>query len=466
MKPKHTVLTFILAGLLALGLLAGSSSHANAARVLKYPTTLTFTNLPSIDLGKPFTLSGTLKSNIGAPVAFLDVIFTINGSKVGQARTNAAGFFQRNLDNKFRAGIYTIVGTTKLNRYFLGTTGSTSIQILPADVRVQTVPAIPGVAFNVAGQNFVSGPDGIAEVKVAELGKYQLTVLTDQYSNPNQRIQFARWLDEVYKPSETIVVPSTKAIEVGFNVYQQVGESFVDLSGFPVNPQRVKQFTIRSAQGDLFTFTDGQPAWIPATRVARFQNGLLVTALQYSVIDMQVDGSNVVNKSQQRFFAHPNDTWKISLILYTLNIHANDGLFGSSVGKSISLVYPDGHAQNYPLDQNGTVGIHALARGNYTVQVLNAKGLKQTIPVALSRSQTVEIHVPTSLDMAVVMGLGLLVALSLIVFPRLLPLRSRTKSNRSPAPPYPQNALVKSEVLQPVEEKSDVSNNSGIIKWS
>jgi hypothetical protein len=317
-----------------------------------------------------------------------------------------------------------------------------------------------------AGQNFVSGPDGIAEVKVAELGKYQLTVLTDQYSNPNQRIQFARWLDEVYKPSETIVVPSTKAIEVGFNVYQQVGESFVDLSGFPVNPQRVKQFTIRSAQGDLFTFTDGQPAWIPATRVARFQNGLLVTALQYSVIDMQVDGSNVVNKSQQRFFAHPNDTWKISLILYTLNIHANDGLFGSSVGKSISLVYPDGHAQNYPLDQNGTVGIHALARGNYTVQVLNAKGLKQTIPVALSRSQTVEIHVPTSLDMAVVMGLGLLVALSLIVFPRLLPLRSRTKSNRSPAPPYPQNALVKSEVLQPVEEKSEVSNNSGIIKWS
>jgi hypothetical protein len=464
MKSKHTVLTFLLAGLLALGLMAGSSSHANAARVLKYPTTLTFTNLPSIDLGKPFTLSGTLKSNIGAPVALLDVIFTVNGTKVGETRTNAAGVFQHTLNNKFSAGIYTIVGTTKTNRYFLGTTGSTNIQILPADVHVQTVPAIPGVTFNVAGQNFVSGPDGVASVKVAEPGKYQLTVLADQYNNPNQRIQFARWLDEVYKPSETIDVPSTKTLEVGFNVYQQVGETFVDLSGFPVNPQRVKQFTIRSAQGDLFTFTDDQPAWIPATRVARFHDGLLVTNLQYSVIDMQVDGSNVVNKSQQRFFAHPNDTWKISLILYTLNIHANDGLFGSSVGKSVSLVYPDGHAQNYPLDQNGTVGIHALARGNYTVQVLNAKGLKQTIPVALSRSQTVEIHVPTTLDMAVLIGLGLLVALSLIVFPRLLPLRSRTKSKR-PAHQYPQKALVKSKVLQPVEEKSD-RPNYGIIKWS
>ena len=106
---------------------------------------------------------------------------------------------------------------------------------------------------------------------------------------------------------------------------------------------------------------------------------------------------------------HPNDTWKISLILYTLNIHANDGLFGSSVGKSVNLVYPDGHVKNYPLNQNGTASIHGLARGNYTVQVLNAKGLKQIIPVALSRSQTVEINVPTNLDLAVIAGLGLLV---------------------------------------------------------
>jgi hypothetical protein len=61
--------------------------------------------------------------------------------------------------------------------------------------------------------------------------------------------------------------------------------------------------------------------------------------------------------------------------------------------------------------------------------------------------------VATDLDLVFIFGLGLLVALSLIVFPRLLPLRSRSKSNRSPALQYPQEALVKSEVLQPVEEK-------------
>jgi len=95
------------------------------------------------------------------------------------------------------------------------------------------------------------------------------------------------------------------------------------------------------------------------------------------------------------------------------------------VGKSISLIYPDGHAQNYPLDTNGTVGIHGLARGNYTVQVLNDKGLKQIIPVALSRSQTVDIQVPTNLDLELC-SVWVIVGLSLIVFPRLPMLRSRT----------------------------------------
>jgi len=196
MKPKYSLLTFILACLLALGLLAGSSIHADAARrVLKYPTVLTFTQLPNIDLGAPFMLSGYLKSNIGAPVANLDISFSLNGNKVGQARTNASGYFQRMLDNKYRAGTYTITAKTQLDHLFLGTTGSTTFTILPADVRVQTVPAIPGVTFNVGGEYFVSGPDGVANVNIGEPGKYQLTVLANQYNSPEQRITFARWLD-------------------------------------------------------------------------------------------------------------------------------------------------------------------------------------------------------------------------------------------------------------------------------
>jgi hypothetical protein len=469
MKLKRSLLTFLLAGLMTLGLLAGVTMHANAAkRVYRYPTVVTFTNIPDTDLGAAFTLSGYVKTNVGAPVAFLDVAFTINGTKAGDAKTNAAGYFQRKLDNKYPAGKYTITASTMIKHLYMAATGSTSFTILPANVRVLTVPATPGITFNVGGENFVSGPDGIADVAIGNPGNYKLSVLTNLYNSPDQRITFSRWLDEVYTPYETIQVPSDKVLEVGLNTYQHVGETFVDLSGYQVNAQRVKQFTIRSAQGDLFTFTNGNPAWIPATRVSRFQSGLVVTNLEYSVINLQVDGSDVVNKSQQRFYAHPNDNWKISLILYTLNIRANDGLFGSSVGKSVNLVYPDGHVQNFALDANGSAGIHGLARGNYTVQVLKDKGLKQIIPVALSRSQTVDINVPTSLDLAVVLGLGLLVGLSLIVFPRLPRKRSQKNVNQ-PAPQFQTVAMVKpyevnSYELKKVKEHTDLAK-PGTMKW-
>ena len=427
MKPS--LFKIIFASILALSLLGGFTLKATAApAVPKYLSIIKFTQLPSIGLGEPFTLSGYIKTWFGAPVADEDVSFTVDRNQLGQARTDLTGFFQRKFTNVFNAGTYTILATTKGSHNFIGATGSTSLQILPADVRIQTVPAVSGITFNMAGENFISGPDGVADIKIGAIGRYLLTALVGQYNNPDQRVEFARWLDETYQPSQTVQVPTSKTLELGLNVYQKVGETFVDMSGFPVNPQRVKQFTIRSAQGDVFVLTNGQPHWIPASRVARFQNGLVATDLEYSVISMMVDGSNVVNKSQQRFFVHANDTWQISLILYTLNIRANDGLFGSSVGKSVNLVYPDGHFQSYPLAQDGTASIHALARGNYTVQVLDAKGLKQIIPVALSRSQTVDIHVPTNLDLIIIILVGLVVALSLILFGRRRSLLSHLRA--------------------------------------
>jgi hypothetical protein len=151
------------------------------------------------------------------------------------------------------------------------------------------------------------------------------------------------------------------------------------------------------------------------------------------------------------------------LILYTLNIRANDGLFGSSVGKSVNLVYPDGHFQSYPLAQDGTASIHALARGNYTVQVLDAKGLKQIIPVALSRSQTVDIHVPTNLDLTIIILVGLVVALSLILFGRRQFLLSYLRGNR-PVHQNLQNAQLKLEEV-PITQEQDRQPRRGIIRW-
>jgi archaellum component FlaF (FlaF/FlaG flagellin family) len=224
-------------------------------------------------------------------------------------------------------------------------------------------------------------------------------------------------LEESYEPFQDIQVPTDKVIQVGLNVYQLVGQSFVDLDGNPVDPSRVTKFTIRSIQGDVFEFTDGQPRWIPASRTARRVNGLEESKLLYSVIEVMVDGSNVVNKSQQRFYTHPGDAWEISLLFYTMHVDARDGLFGNKLGKSVNLEFPDGSVKNYPL-KNGVAEITSLPRGIYTIEFVGIKGMSNRTPVALSRDQDVHTKVITYLDMVVVGLLGILVALGMLLYGR------------------------------------------------
>ena len=450
---KRTTHKIIFAILVAISLMFGSFLESAAAGSSgKYVTVISLSGLPNVNLGDPFTLSGTITTWFGDAIANQDVSFEINGTTLGQTRSDANGYFQRKFNKVFNAGTYSIAAFTQESHFYFGATASTSLDILPAYVQVQTVPAIPGIPFSIAGLTYITDANGMADLKIDNAGVYQLSVLADQYNNPDQRIEFARWLDGTFQPSHVIQVPKDKKVQVGFNVYQKVGEAFVDLSGNPVDPQRVSEFSIRSAQGDLFVLKNGQPRWIPASRINRFQNGLVATNLMYSVLDTMVDGSNVVNASQQHFFAHQNDTWQISLILYKLSIRSKDTLFGSPAGKSINLVYPDGHVSNYTLDQNGAVVIDSLARGNYGVQVLNARGLKQVIPVALSRSQEVSIKVPTFLDLGLVISAGLIVAAGLILFGRRQVRRSHLRKI-SPASQEPHNALMQAGTLQPAEEK-------------
>jgi hypothetical protein len=243
-----------------------------------------------------------------------------------------------------------------------------------------------------------------------------------------------------------------------------VGELFVDLDGVPVNPQRIAQFTIRSEQGDTFVLNDGTPRWLIASRIIRQAKGLAVTKLLYSVVSVKLDGSNVVNEAQQQFYAEPNDTWKISLLLYSLRVNVNDGIFGSATGKSINLVFPNGQINNYPLDPTGQVEIHGLARGNYSIQVMGTRGLGTKVPVALSRNQNDTIKVLTYTDVGIVGIFGFFVALALLLYGRrallLSTLRKRQRTIRRA-----DNAMLLSDDIQPAEKQGTPPKDE-LIKWS
>lgn len=299
----------------------------------------------------------------------------------------------------------------------------------PQVTTLQTVPPVPGVTFQIAGQQFVTGADGTTVVMVPQPGLYDLQIITDTFHDPYRRVEFSRWVSESFQPTRQIHLPSTNpVVQVGLNTYELVGQKFVDPDGAPVSPQRISSFTIRSVQGDSFTFKDGQPRWIPASRVTRRRDGGLdEVKLLYTVSNVTVDGSNVVNKSQQQFYAQPNGVWTISLLFYSLRVQSTDALFGFPQGKTVELTLPSGQVQTFALDSSGAAQMHNLARGDYSFRILGTMALSTRAPIALSKDQTVATKVVSYLDIAVVLGLGALLAISLFVIGRLSLRRSRVQ---------------------------------------
>jgi hypothetical protein len=289
----------------------------------------------------------------------------------------------------------------------------------PQVQQLQTIPPTPGVTFQIAGQQFVTGADGSVVVVVPQPGTYDLQVITDTFHDPYKRVEFSRWLSESFQPTRQIHIPSQTGatVQVGLDVYNLVGQKFVESNGSPVPLQRISEFTIRSLQGDTFTFHDGQPRWIPASRVTRRRDGgLEAVPLLYTVTSVMVDGSNVVNKAQQQFYAKPNGTWSITLLFYSIQVQAKDALFGFPAGKAVELQLPNGQIHSLPLDASGTAQASSLARGQYYFQVIGARGFSPKAPVTLSKDQVITARVISFLDMGTVFAAGVLVAIGLLVF--------------------------------------------------
>jgi hypothetical protein len=501
---KLSLITLIFAGLLAFGLPAGTVITASAAsqgsygkatvqvspadasvivsgifkgasdpfasksRVLKGGTYIVLATPQDVGVGDKIIISGHIYETGGAPVNNAAIRFTINGAVLGAARSNPAGYFTHKFNNKkLPAGTYTIdanyLGSTTLQRS--GT--STHLTIDMGVVNVQTVPAIPGIAFQMNGKQYMSGADGSLTVPVNSPGVVRLTIMATQYNDPSQRIEFARWENGSVQTYLDIKVPSRDTnVQVGLNVFHQVGLTFVDQSKFPVDSQRVTQITYRSAQGDVFTVKNGLPQWIPASRVARLGNGLVTTPLLYSITSVMTDGSNVVNSSQQQFYALTNDTWKISMLLYSINLSASDGLFNFPTGRSINLVAPDGTIKNYLLDSSGSTEIHSLARGNYSIQLVGATGLGTRTPVALSRNQNVSIKDISILDMFVLAVLGIGLTLGLLLFGRPNLFSFLVRGNRRQAMAF-ERVPIEPDHGNGLQIKGQADRqNDEFIKWS
>ncbi len=445
-----------------------SNALISSSRIPKEGSAIILSTPQDVGVGKQFTISGHIRDLAGGPVANATIHITLNGTILGDARSNPVGYFARNFSSKkLVAGTYTIDAYFNGTRLLYRSGASTHLTIHTGVIGVQTIPAISGITFEMDGKQYVTGQNGNFFIAVDNPGVHRLSVLVNLYNDPSQHIEFSRWLSGGVKPYLDVIVPSKNDyVQVGFNVFHQVGLSFVDQAKFPVNAQRVTQVTYRSVQGDVFVVSNGQPQWIPASRVARLANGLVPTPLLYSVISVISDGSNVVNSSQQQFYARPNDTWKISMLLYSIHFSASDGLFNFPTGSSINLVAPDGTVKNYPLDLAGTAEIHSLARGNYSVQLVGAVGLGSRTPVALSRNQDVSIKEISFLDLAVLSVLATILTLGLLLYGRPQIFSFLVRRNRPQAMAI-DHALIESDGGNGLLMKGKgVRPNDDFVKWS
>ena len=415
--PIFRVCTSLIIVLLSLFSFASSvEAKAPAATV---GTTLTIDPLAPVSVGNPAFIVLKLISSKGEPVVNQPIEVFIDGARERRARTDNTGTATVRI-TRDKAGVYALSATFKGSKS--PSLGSSKIDgeliVSPAMVEVIVTPPLPGIKFSLDGRVFKSDDYGVARIEVDEAGKYEIDILPLEVTNENIQMHFGRWGDDEFQPARVIEVPLKKPLEVGFEVSYEVSQTFVDLDYKPVDPSRITSITYKGSNGATFTFEDTGPHWLPAGRVIRLNNGLEETKILYSVMSIEIDGANVVSKAQQRFYVHENDLWTIQVLLYGARFTARDALFGFPIGTGIYMEYPDGDTQTYSFDPNEGYSIEGLARGIYRVTVIGAAGYAPPTPIALSRSQDVELMVFSYLDMGVLAGIGLMLSVGLLAYGR------------------------------------------------
>ena len=438
-------LTFTVKGDLAVGvhkvklIFGGTQDQAAVTAlsdlVVQAPgaATLTIAPFDGLAAGDKATINLTMVDPHGNAAADQPIDLFLDGGRVRRTYTGLNGDVAFKLPADLEPGKHTFRAEFAGVQGLGAASANLTFNVRPPNLEIYTVPPLAGIKFKMGDRTFESGSDGVARVAIEKTGSYHLEVLNLNLERPDLRAQFSRWNDEVFDPGRDIQVSTAISMQVGFNISYQASQTFVDLDDQPVDPKRIKSITLKGSQGATFTFDDGDPKWLPASRIVRRQNGLESTNLLYSMVEVMAEGSNVVSKEQQRFFVNPNDVWQIKLLLYTVQVTAKDALFGFPSGTGLRLTYPNKQDIDFDLGSNGAITIRNLARGQYRFTITGASGIAPTTPADVSRDQVVPLLVISYLDIGVVTSVVAIVALGLIFVGRPHLLHMRVGRRRQPA---------------------------------
>ncbi|HKG52896.1 MAG TPA: Ig-like domain-containing protein [Anaerolineales bacterium] len=418
-STRRMVMTLAVAllGLLSFTIPVYAQGQNSSALQGRKPANLIIEPLKPFPLGDHPVINVQLTAEFGAPIPNQPIIIVMDGARRAAGRTDSRGVASIPLKYKFPAGTYHIVAiypgiiSIGVNR----ATAETDFIIEPAKIAIYTVPPVPGVKFKLNHDIFTSDENGVVELAVTTSGVYTLEVLPiDEDNLPSStQLEFARWNDNVFTANRKVYFPRARKLEAGFIVNYQVDQLFYDTTGEPVDPARVSSMVIRGI-GNTYTLDGAGPVWLPSNRLTRrIGERLESEEILYFFRDVTIDGANVINRSEQRFHINPNDTWPIQVLLYSVRVTARDAMFHFPIGKGVELTYPDGHMEKFLFDSdNAQVMIPSLARGSYSAKIIGAGGSAPPTPIYLSRDQDVELLMLSYLDIALIIGIPVAMALA------------------------------------------------------
>ncbi len=168
--------------------------------------------------------------------------------------------------------------------------------------------------------------------------------------------------------------------------------------------------------------------WWTAASAVRFSTSLTASPTTYRALSVTIHGAEVVNRGQQAWTPTQNGVWTIQLLLYSMTVQTRDALFGTPVSGQLKLTYPDGVAVQERVDSAGRITFENLPRGQYQL-ALSSVAYSPPTPVALSKVQDSTLRVITYLDVALVLGIILLVGTAAIARWVVVSRRIRRRAN-------------------------------------
>ncbi len=421
----------------------GTVQAINLTPGYKETTVLTMQPLSPVPVGNVPVLTVHLTTASGDPLANQNIRIFSYKNRRAQGITDSTGVASIPLKWNFYPGDYYILAifngsnAQDVNGPAMAN-ASAHLKIIPAQVTVQTIPPMAGIQFMYNDQIFSSDAKGLVYLSIDHMDIYHIEVLpVAQPTNSNSRVEFAGWNNGDLNTYHQFRFPFHRPLTAGFYTAYPVNLEYLDPTGQPTDPSRISSIRIRAGTaGTTYNFNDPKTVWLPANQIVDRVDGDASVPATYYLENVMIDGSNVVNQGQQRFQVEPDSTWRVQLFQYSTRFLAHDALFHFPIGSGILLDYPNGTQKAFSFaSSNAVVTVGSLPRGIYHASVTGAGGIEPRIPMDLSRDQDFELLVLSRLDLAILFGIPVLVALILLMVGRIRPLiRSAIRRTLRPDP--------------------------------